>query len=92
MKDNGAYEPYGSSYTSYEDNFSDSFPGYYGPQTTTAYNPSMYNMGGQAASMSMGQAGAYNPQMVNPQMPVQAGQFQMPQFQGGQAAGGWPSL
>lgn len=81
------FEPYGSSYTSYEDNFSDRFPGYYGAQSYTPYDPSMYSMGGQQASMSMGNTG-YNPQMVNPQMQVQQGQFQM---QGG-AQGGWPGI
>ena len=84
--DGEATEPYGSSYTSYEDNFADKFPGYYGPQTTTAYDPSMYNMGTQPAS-NMGNT-TYNPQMVNAQMPVQPGQYQMQQPQ----QGGWPSL
>jgi len=71
------YEPYGASYTSYEDNFSDRFPGYYGPAQSTAYNPAMYNMGSQPAANGMANMGGLNPQMVNPQMPVQPGQYQM---------------
>ncbi len=70
------YESYGASYTSYEDNFQDRFPGYYGPTQTTAYNPNMYNMGGQNMANSMGGAGGLNPQMVNPQAQVYPGQFQ----------------
>lgn len=78
----GDSEPYGSSYTSYEDNFSDRFPGYYGAQTYTPYDASQFNMGGQTAAMNMGQMGNYSPQMVNPQMQVQQGQFQMGQWPG----------
>lgn len=87
------FEPYGSSYTSYEDNFSDRFPGYYGEQAYTPYNAANYGMGvqqgQQAAQMlgNMGGAGMYNPQMVNPQMQVQQGQYQMPQMMGA-----WPSI
>ncbi len=77
--DASMYEPYGSSYSSYEDNFADRFPSYTGPQQTTAYDPSLYYMGGQqGGAFAMGNTGMYNPQMVNPQMPVQPGQFQMP--------------
>lgn len=79
------YEPYGSSYTSYEDNFSDRFPGYYGPTSTTAYNGANYNMGGVSGSMQMGQQ-----QYQMPQQQYQAGQYQMPQQQ--QQQGGWPGL
>ena len=91
-------EPYGSSYTSYEDNFSDRFPGYYGAETYTAYNPANYNMGGQQAAMNMGNTGNYNPSMINPQMQVQPGQYQMPQQQfagmqgGGGMMAGWPTI
>ena len=84
------YEPYGSSYTSYEDNFSDRFPGYYGPTTTTAYNGGNYNMGGMSNSMQMGQQ-----QMMMPGQQVQSGQYQMPQMQmmgNQQQQGGWPGL
>ena len=77
-------EPYGASYTSYEDNFSDRFPGYYGAQAYTPYDASNYSMGGQSVAMGMGNAGGYNPSMINPQMPIQQGQFQM--------NGGWPSI
>lgn len=80
------YEPYGSSYTSYEDNFSDKFPGYYGAQAYTPYDASNYSMGGQGAAMNMGNTGNYSAQMVNPQMQVQQGQYQMPQM------GAWPSI
>ncbi len=79
-------EPYASSYSSFEDNFSDRFPGYYGTQQSTAYNPSMYDMGGMSGSMNMGNAGMYNPQMVNPQAQVQQGQYMM---QGNQS---WPRI
>ncbi|MFA6237168.1 MAG: hypothetical protein WC635_07570 [Bacteriovorax sp.] len=72
------HEPYGSSYTSYEDNFSERFPGYYGAQAYTPYNPALYSMGGQVS----GNYGMGSPQMVNPQMPIQQGQYQM----------GWPSM
>lgn len=92
------YEPYGSSYTSYEDNFSDRFPGYYGPASTTAYDPSMYNMGGQSAAMMMGQQQQqmYYPQQQSQMMYGQPGyQYQMPQMNqmgGQQMMGGWPSI
>jgi len=89
------YEPYGSSYTSYEDNFAEQYPLYQGPQQSTAYNPYMYQMGGAQQAMNMGNAGMYNPQMVNPQMMVQQGQYQMPQmnqaYMGNQQMM-WPSL
>ena len=86
------YEPYGSSYSSYEDNFSDRFPGYYGPTTSTAYNGSNFNMGGVNNSMMMGQQ-----QMMMPQQQMQPGQFQMPQMggqqqMGMQQMGGWPGM
>jgi hypothetical protein len=91
----GDNEPYGASYTNYEDNFSDRFPGYYGAQTYTPYDASNFNMGGQTAAMNMGNTGNYNASMVNPQMQVQ-GQYQMPQqnygMQNGGQMGGWPSI
>lgn len=95
MREAEGYEPYGSSYTSFEDNFADQYPTYNGPQQSTAYNPYAYQMGAGQQAMNMGNAGMYNPQMVNPQMMVQQGQFQMPQMNqsymmGGQQA--WPSL
>ena len=80
------YEPYGSSYTSYEDNFSDRFPGYYGPTTSTAYNGANYNMGGMSNSMQMGQQ-----QMMMPGQQMQNGQYQMPQMQM-QQQGAWPGM
>ncbi|MBC7713307.1 MAG: hypothetical protein H7177_08210 [Rhizobacter sp.] len=80
-------DPYGSSYTSYEDNFSDRFPGYYGPTTTTAYNASNYNMGGVSNSMQMGQ------QQFMPQQQMQQGQFSgQLQMGQGRVQSGWPSL
>lgn len=90
-KSSELYEPYGSSYTSYEDNFSDRFPGYYGNNPMTAnqqgMNPQMYNLGGQPNSMMMGNYGTNNPQMVYPQNQIHQGQYQMPQM----AMGSWPS-
>lgn len=94
-RDAEGYEPYGSSYTSFEDNFADQYPMYSGPQQSTAYNPYMYQMGGGQQSMMMGNTGMYNPQMVNPQMMVQPGQYQMPQmnqaYMGNQMMP-WPTL
>ncbi len=87
------YDPTGASYTSYEDNFSDRFPGYFGPTSSTAYDASMYNMGGVSGSMNMGQG-----QMMMAQQQQYGGQqgyqYQMPQQQqmGGQVMGSWPSL
>ncbi|AUO00098.1 hypothetical protein DOM21_00230 [Bacteriovorax stolpii] len=92
------YEPYGSSYTSYEDNFADRYPGYYGPTTSTAYDASMYNMGGQSAAMMMGQQQQqmYYPQQQSQMMygQQQGYQYQMPQMNqmGGQQMGAWPSI
>lgn len=79
------YDPAGASYSGHEDNFSDRFPGYYGPTTSTMYDPSMYQMGGQMPQMPMMMPGA--------QMPIQQGQYQMPQPQmmGGQQMG-WPGI
>ncbi|NOT79226.1 MAG: hypothetical protein HOP07_09540 [Bacteriovoracaceae bacterium] len=54
-RDSDRYDSYGSSYSGYEDDFSDRFPGYYGPRVTSAYDPSLYNMGGMSNSMNMGQ-------------------------------------
>ncbi|MEA9354836.1 hypothetical protein SHI21_01390 [Bacteriovorax sp. PP10] len=86
------YDPTGSTYTNYDDNFADRFPGYYGPSSTTAYDPNMYNMGGVSGSMNMGQ-----PQMMMAQQQQYGGQqgyqYQMQQPQGGgQQMGAWPSL
>lgn len=86
------YEPYGSSYTSYEDNFTDRFPQYGGPSTTTAYDPSMYNMGYQNPMM-MQMPQMQSPYMYGAQMPIQQGQFQMPQMMPQQQMGGaWPGI
>jgi hypothetical protein len=86
------YDPTGSTYTNYDDNFADRFPGYYGPSSTTSYDPNMYNMGGVSGSMNMGQ-----PQMMMAQQQQYGGQqgyqYQMQQPQGGgQQMGAWPSL
>lgn len=83
-------EPYAAPYSTYEDKFRDRFPGYYGAQAYTPYDASMYSMGGQTAAMNMGNTGNYNPTMINPQMQVQQGQYQMQN--GGQMAGAWPSI
>jgi hypothetical protein len=92
-RENESYDPYGASYTSYEDNFAEKFPGYYGPQQTTAYDPSIYSMGGQNAAMGMGNTGMNNPMMINAQMPVQSGQFQMPQMNNqNMGQGAWPRI
>ncbi|MBC7427907.1 MAG: hypothetical protein H7336_04790 [Bacteriovorax sp.] len=82
------YEPYGSSYTSYEDNFSERFPGYYGPTTTTSYNAANYNMGGMSNSLQMGQQ-QYGQQQYMGQQQQQFPQLQMGQ---GQVAAGWPGI
>lgn len=93
---NEDYEPFGSSYTSYEDNFNESYPPYSGVQQP--YNPMMFGMNGQMGmGPQMGNYGAYNPMMINPQMPIPPGQFQMQQspmmMQGPQTAQmGWPSI
>ena len=81
--------PYdGASYSSYEDNFSDRFPGYYGSQTYTPYDSNNYSMGGQQPGMNMAGGGmnmggsmsmGNNPRMMNPQMPMQQNQYQMQQ-------------
>lgn len=94
MNEADEYEPYGSSYTSYEDNFSDRFPGYYGPSTSTAYDASAYNMGGTSGAMNMGQG-----QMQMAQQQQYGGQqnyqYQMQntnQMGGQQVMGAWPSI
>ena len=82
------YDPTGSSYTSYEDNFSDRFPGYFGPTSSSAYDASMYNMSG--SSVNLGQT----PMMITQQQQYNAQpgyQFQMPQQQQ-QQYGPWPSF
>ncbi len=86
------YDPNGASYSSFDDNFSDRFPGYNGPQQSTAYDPSLYNMGGNSGAMAMGSMGMNSPMMVNPQMQVQPGQYQMPQMQQGGGQMGWPRI
>lgn len=83
MEEANAYDPFGSSYTSYEDNFADRFPGYYGPTTSTVYDPNMYNMAGGNQAMMLGQQ---RQQFQMPGQQVMPGQFQMPQM------GGWPGL
>lgn len=82
------YEPYGSSYTSYEDNFSDRFPGYYGPTTSTAYNAANYNMGGTSAAMGMGQQSA----QMGQQMQYGQQQGYQYQMQNTNQMGAWPSV
>jgi hypothetical protein len=94
-RDSEAYEPYGSSYTNFEDNFADQYPMYSGPQQNTVYNPQKYQMGGAQQAMEMANGSIFNPQMVNPQVMVQQGQYQMPQinqaYTGNQAMA-WPSI
>ena len=87
QEDAELFDPTGSSYTSYEDNFSDRFPGYFGPTMSSAYDASMYNMSGN--SVNLGQT----PMMITQQqqfMPQQGYQFQMPQQQ--QQYAQWPSF
>jgi len=90
-EESDVYDPTGASYTSYEDNFSERFPGYYGPTSSTAYDASMYNMGGVSGSMGMGQG-----QMQMAQQQQYGGQpgyqYQMQPQMGGQQMGGWPAL
>ncbi len=96
-RDSEMYDPYGASYTSFEDNFSDRYPAYYqGPQTSTIYDPSLYNMGGQMPFMQQQQMPFMMQGQGQMQMPMQ-GQFQMQQPmmlqqpQMGQM-GGWPGI
>ena len=89
QEDAELFDPTGSSYTSYEDNFSDRFPGYFGPTMSSAYDASMYNMSGN--SVNLGQT----PMMITQQqqfMPQQGYQFQMPQQQQQQQYAQWPSF
>jgi hypothetical protein len=87
------YDPYASSYTSYENNFDEIYPQYSGPSTSTAYNPYMYNMGYQQPQMMQGQQQQYSPYMMNgASTPVQQGQFQMPQMQQGGQQMGWAGI
>jgi hypothetical protein len=72
-----------SSISGYEDDFSERFPGYSG-NTSTAYDPSMYNMGGNQ-NMMMGQQQMYQPQMMN------QGYQQQPMM-GNQLQSGWPAM
>ena len=76
--------PYGGSYTSYENNFEDSFPQFNEQPGNNQYNPMNFNMG-QQQGMNMGPSqnmGMMGPGMYNPQMPMQQGQYQMPQWPG----------
>jgi hypothetical protein len=79
------YNPYGSSYTSFEDNFGDQYPGYQAPTAASSgYDAWRYSMGGQQpGGMTMPQQ--QYPMMQNAQMPMQ-GQYQM------QQQGGWASM
>lgn len=94
LAEDDEYEPYGSGYSSYEDNFSDRFPSYTGPSTSTAYDPSVYNMGGTSGAMYMGQG---QMQMAQQQQygGQQGYQYQMPQtnqMSGQQVMGSWPRI
>jgi hypothetical protein len=83
------YNPYGSSYTSFEDNFADQYPGYQAPTAASSgYDAWRYSMGGQQPGMMMQQQQQY-PMMQNAQMPMQ-GQYQMQQP--GMMGGGWASM
>lgn len=87
-----SYDPSfsGATFSPYEDTFNERFPMYSGPSSSTAYDPSIYNMGGNSAAMGMmGQQ-----QMYMPQQQMQQGQYQMPQMgqMGGQMMGAWPSM
>ena len=83
IANNESDDPYDSPYSTYEDNFSDKYPGYYGNQNPTPYDPALYNLGAQGAAMMGNNGGGYYP---NAQMPVQQGQYQMNQ------GGGWPGM
>lgn len=78
--DKSAEDEYGASDFNLEDDSGDSFMA---SSQSTAYDPSLFNMGGQQAAMNMGNMGMNNPMMVNPQMPVAQGQYQM---------GAWPTI
>ena len=82
------YDPYGSSYSSFEDNFDETHPAYQAPTAASAgYDTWRYSMNGQ------------NPQQFP--MPnygqqwagqVQPGQYQMQQPQSYAGGGAWPSM
>lgn len=77
------YNPWGSSYTSFEDNFGDQYPAYQAPtDASSGYQAWRYSMGQQQPGGAPG--GMMMPQQqqyYNPQVPVQQGQFQMQQPQ-----------
>lgn len=86
------YAPYDSDYVSFDTDLTSRF--YAGPQMSTAYDASMYNMGGVSGSVNMGQG---QMQMAQQQMygGQQGYQYQMPQQQqmgSGQVMGAWPSI
>ncbi len=56
-----------SSISGYEDSFVDRFPGYYGPTSSTTYDPMQFNMGGQNFM------GGQQQQMMMPQQQQQMG-------------------
>lgn len=56
-----------SSISGYDDSFIDRFPGYYGPTSSTTYDPSQFNMGGQSFMPQMQQQQFY-PQQQQQQM------------------------
>ena len=79
---NDSEDPYDSPYSNYDDNFNDKYPGYYGNQNPTPYNPALYNLGTPGVGMMGNNGGGY----PNAQMPMQQGQYQMNQ------GGAWPGM
>lgn len=64
------------SSSDYEATFADTYPEYYATQGASSYDPGQYSMGMQGNMGNMSNQGMY-PQMINPQMPVQQGQYQL---------------
>lgn len=90
-----SYNPWGSSYTSFDDNFGDQYPSYQAPTAASSgYEAWRYSMGAQPGMQAGMMGGMQSPMMYNPQMPMQPGQYQMqpPQMMMGAGASGWASL
>jgi hypothetical protein len=81
--------PYGSSYTSFDDNFSDAYPLYQGPAAgSSSYDAWRTSMTGQSPQLGAQQPFLHYdpyqgmPGAGMPMQQVQQGQYQMPQQQG----------
>ena len=84
------YEPYGSSFSEFEDLYSERFPSY-SPTSLSGYQSSMIDYGNMNGMMNLGQT----PMMISQQQqynPQPGYQYQMPQQQQQQQFGPWPML